>query len=94
MQVLASVDRANWWHIFNFTLTIPAEDRANVPGKVRNLWNHVQWHALASRCRQCCLVIGKGAGTMLTRMGACALAAYRPAARQGVVSMVHNVAPV
>jgi H+-transporting ATPase len=34
MLVLASVDRANWWHIFNFTLTIPAEDRANVPGKV------------------------------------------------------------
>lgn len=35
MQVLASVDRANWWHIFNFTLTIPPEDKANVPGKVR-----------------------------------------------------------
>jgi hypothetical protein len=35
LQVLASVDRVNWWHIFNFTLDIPAEDRANVPGKVR-----------------------------------------------------------
>jgi hypothetical protein len=40
MQVLASVDRVNWWHIFDFTLTIPAEDRANVPGKVCS--SHVQ----------------------------------------------------
>jgi hypothetical protein len=45
MQVLASVDRANWWHIFNFTLTIPAEDRANVPGKVSTL---------VVCCRSCC----------------------------------------
>lgn len=45
MQVLASVDRVNWWHIFNFTLTIPAEDRANVPGKVRTP---------VTCCRRCC----------------------------------------
>jgi hypothetical protein len=34
MLVLAATNRANWWHLFDFELTIPASDMNPVPGKV------------------------------------------------------------